>query len=68
MRKKMILVMLALCLLALPPFISFYNRGGLFLGLPVFLVGLLAISLGMVLVTFLLYRHEEMGKKGRGKK
>ena len=63
MRKKMIILMFVLYLMALPPFITAYNRNGFCLGLPTFLFGLLAISLGMVLVTFLLYHYEENNKK-----
>lgn len=41
-----------------PPFMSLYNRPGFILGMPTFIFGLLIFALSMLLVTYILYRHE----------
>ncbi|WP_312953087.1 hypothetical protein [Superficieibacter sp.] len=46
-----------------PPLMFFYNRVAVVAGLPLFMVGLLAVSSGMLLITFLLYKYEYRQQK-----
>lgn len=43
---------------AVPAFMGFYNRLETFFGIPIFAVGIIALSLGMLLFVFILYRCE----------
>ena len=64
MRKVIMVLMLMIYLMAFPPFIAVYNKVGFCFGIPNFIFGLLILSLGMVLVTFILYRYENKKKDG----
>lgn len=60
LRKICVVMILLLYLCTIfPPFMSLYNRPVLVCGVPLFVVGILAISALLLLIVFILYRNEE---------
>lgn len=57
-RKLIIGLILTCFLFTMPPMFHIYNQPILILGIPMFMFGIIILTLTMVLLTYILYRYE----------